>query len=91
MSLRTQMIVPSNLKLAIKVRNSDNTTYGYDIFNLTNTKVVHINSLEQVKTYYGDNSIVVDIKRSMPLYSNSLASSLLEPVDTFLIAIYLSI
>lgn len=75
MSLRVQRVVPSNLKLAIKVRNSDNATYGYDIFNLTNTKVVHINSLEQVKTYYGDNSIVVDIKRSMPLYTNSLASS----------------
>ena len=76
MSLRTQYIVPSNLKLAVKVRNSDCVTYGYDIFNLTNTKVVHINSLEQVKAYYGDNSIVVNIRSSLPLYDNTLASSL---------------
>lgn len=58
-----------DIKLVYQIPN-----YGYVVFNLTNKKIVKINSMEQLKVYYGDNAVLVDaiygcVMRENPRYN----------------------
>lgn len=66
-----ERVTLSNIKIAVPIKEN-NIIKCYDIYNLTNTKVVRINSLDQMKVYFGDNSIVLNLITSKTMYGNNI-------------------
>lgn len=64
--IRYKNCLARDIKLVYNIPN-----YGYVVFNLTNKKIVKINSLEQLKVYYGDNAVLVDAIKGKVMRANT--------------------
>ena len=64
--IRYKNCLARDIKLVYHIPN-----YGYVVFNLTNKKIVKINSMEQLKVYYGNNAVLVDAIYGCVMRENS--------------------
>lgn len=64
--IRYKNCLARDIKLVYQIPN-----YGYVVFNLTNNKIVKINSTDQLEVYYGDNAVLVDAIQGKVMRSNS--------------------
>ena len=63
--IRYKNCLARDIKLVYQIPN-----YGYVVFNLTNNKIVKINSLDQLKVYYGDNAVLVNAVQGTVMRAN---------------------
>ena len=64
--IRYKNCLARDIKLVYPIPN-----YGYVVFNLTNRKIVRINSYDQLKVYYGDNAVLVNALDGSVVRENS--------------------
>ncbi len=64
--IRYKNCLARDIKLVYQIPN-----YGYVVFNLTNNKIVKINSTDQLEVYYGNNAVLVNAIQGKVMRENT--------------------